>query len=91
VGRAIAALAADPHVIRKSGSIQSSWALSEEYGFSDVTGERPHWGSYFATNFPQYAEAKPKTGRRWEVVEVDTEAGGAGEPAEMDAQVAATP
>jgi NAD(P)-dependent dehydrogenase (short-subunit alcohol dehydrogenase family) len=71
VGRAIAALAADPRVMRKSGSIQSSWALSEEYGFTDVNGERPHWGRYFGEHFPQYAEARPKTGRRWELVQVD--------------------
>lgn len=69
VGRAIAALAADPQVTRKSGSILSSWTLSEEYGFTDVNGERPHWGRYFAQNFPQMANAKPNTGRRWEVVE----------------------
>lgn len=82
VGRAIAALAADPEVIRKSGSIVSSWALSEEYGFTDVNGERPHWGSYFAENFPQYA-SNPKTGRRWELVEVGAESEGAGAKAEL--------
>jgi NAD(P)-dependent dehydrogenase (short-subunit alcohol dehydrogenase family) len=89
-GRAIAALAADPGVMRKSGSIQSSWALSEEYGFTDVNGERPHWGRYFAENFPQFAEAKPKTGRRWEVVETEGARDGAGDTAEgADAQMAA--
>ncbi|HEX5868881.1 MAG TPA: hypothetical protein VFY65_00625, partial [Longimicrobium sp.] len=77
-----AALAADPKVIRKSGSIVSSWALSEEYGFTDVNGERPLWGSYFAENFPQYA-SNPKTGRRWELVEVGAESKGAGEKAEL--------
>jgi NAD(P)-dependent dehydrogenase (short-subunit alcohol dehydrogenase family) len=70
VGRAVAALAADPEVMRKSGGILSSWALSEEYGFTDIDGSRPHWGRYFAANFPQYANAQPKTGRRWELVEV---------------------
>jgi NAD(P)-dependent dehydrogenase (short-subunit alcohol dehydrogenase family) len=70
VGRAVAALAADPEVMRKSGRILSSWELSEEYGFEDIDGNRPHWGSYFAANFPQYAAAPPKTGRRWELVEV---------------------
>lgn len=70
VGRAIAALAADPRMMRKSGAILSSWALSEEYGFTDINGERPHWGSYFAENFPQFADAPPKTGRRWELLEV---------------------
>lgn len=70
VGRAIAALAADPDVMRTSGRILSSWGLSEEYRFEDVDGNRPHWGSFFATNFPQFAAAPPKTGRRWELVEV---------------------
>ncbi len=70
VGRAVAALAADPDVMRKSGGILSSWALSEEYGFKDIDGTRPHWGRYFAENFPQLANVQPATGRRWEVVEV---------------------
>ncbi len=28
------------------------WGLSDEYGFSDIDGNRPHWGRYFAANFP---------------------------------------
>lgn len=70
VGRAIAALAADPRVMRKSGGILTSWGLSDEYGFTDIDGGRPHWGTYFAANFPQYVNTKPATGRRWELVEV---------------------
>lgn len=38
VGRAIAALAADPRVMRKSGAILSAWTLSEEYGFGGGCG-----------------------------------------------------
>ena len=41
VGRAVAALAADPDVGRKNGGSYSAWALSEEYGFTDVDGTRP--------------------------------------------------
>jgi NAD(P)-dependent dehydrogenase (short-subunit alcohol dehydrogenase family) len=48
VGRAIAALAADPDVAQKSGRPFSSWGLAEEYGFTDVDGRRPNWGKYFA-------------------------------------------
>lgn len=48
VGRAIAALAADPDLFQKSGGVFSSWALAEEYGFTDVDGRRPNWGKYFA-------------------------------------------
>jgi NAD(P)-dependent dehydrogenase (short-subunit alcohol dehydrogenase family) len=47
VGRAVAALAADPNVAAKSGKTFASWTLSDEYGFSDINGERPHWGRYF--------------------------------------------
>lgn len=87
VGRAIAALAADPEVMRKSGAILSSWALAEEYGFTDLNGERPHWGRYFAEHFPQYVEALPKTGRRWELVEVGADVG-VGEKGELLGAVA---
>lgn len=48
VGRAVAALAADPDVARKSGGAYSSWGLAEEYGFADMDGRQPHWGRYFA-------------------------------------------
>jgi len=45
VGRAVAALAADPNVLSKSGSLCSSWELAREYGFTDYDGRRPDWGS----------------------------------------------
>ncbi|MBK8049542.1 MAG: SDR family NAD(P)-dependent oxidoreductase [Anaerolineales bacterium] len=50
VGRAVAALAADPHVAEKAGGVFSSWGLSDEYGFLDIDGRRPHWGRYYAEN-----------------------------------------
>jgi NAD(P)-dependent dehydrogenase (short-subunit alcohol dehydrogenase family) len=43
VGRAVAALAADPSVARKNGGIYTTRALSEEYGFTDVDGRRPDY------------------------------------------------
>ena len=46
VGRAVAALAADPHVHRKAGGVYASWTLSDEYGFIDIDGGRPHWGRF---------------------------------------------
>ena len=46
VGRAVAALASDPGVMRKSGRVFASWDLSEEYGFADEDGRRPHWGRH---------------------------------------------
>ena len=42
VGRAIVALASDPQVGRFAGQCLSSWGLSDEYGFDDVDGARPH-------------------------------------------------
>jgi NAD(P)-dependent dehydrogenase (short-subunit alcohol dehydrogenase family) len=68
VGRAVAALAADPAAHALSGGVHGSWELADRYGFTDVNGERPHWGRYFAANFPALAEAAPRTGRRWVVV-----------------------
>jgi NAD(P)-dependent dehydrogenase (short-subunit alcohol dehydrogenase family) len=68
VGRAVAALAADPERCRFSGGVHSSWELSEVYGFTDVDGGQPRWGSYFAESFPQFANAPARTGRRWGVV-----------------------
>jgi NAD(P)-dependent dehydrogenase (short-subunit alcohol dehydrogenase family) len=51
VGRAVASLAADPNVAQKGGGVYSSWGLSDEYGFSDIDGNRPHWGRYFEAKF----------------------------------------
>lgn len=48
LGRAIAALAADPQHHRFSGQALSSWGLSEIYPFTDLDGTRPHWGRFFA-------------------------------------------
>lgn len=56
VGRAIAALAADPNVSQKSGQVFSSWGLAEEYGFSDVDGRQPNWGKYFRENIAREDE-----------------------------------
>jgi len=47
VGRAVAALASDPDVAKKSGGLYSSWELAKEYGFTDIDGRRPDWGSFF--------------------------------------------
>jgi len=47
IGRAVAALAADPHVSRKSGRAFTSWDLALEYGFNDIDGRQPNWGKYY--------------------------------------------
>ncbi|MCY9513180.1 SDR family oxidoreductase [Paenibacillus apiarius] len=48
IGKAIVALAADPERMDKSGKSYSTWGLSDEYGFTDADGSRPHWGKYAA-------------------------------------------
>jgi NAD(P)-dependent dehydrogenase (short-subunit alcohol dehydrogenase family) len=50
VGRAIAALAADPNVATKAGQVFASWTLAREYGFTDIDGRTPHWGDYVETS-----------------------------------------
>jgi NAD(P)-dependent dehydrogenase (short-subunit alcohol dehydrogenase family) len=53
LGRAVAALAADPAVLRKTGGSFNSGALAEEYGFTDVDGRKPHWMRYAREALPE--------------------------------------
>jgi NAD(P)-dependent dehydrogenase (short-subunit alcohol dehydrogenase family) len=46
VGRAVAALAADPDLERRNGGSFSSGELAREYGFTDVDGSRPDCWRY---------------------------------------------
>jgi NAD(P)-dependent dehydrogenase (short-subunit alcohol dehydrogenase family) len=46
VGRAVAALAADPGLARRNGGSFSSGGLAKEYGFTDVDGSRPDCWRY---------------------------------------------
>jgi NAD(P)-dependent dehydrogenase (short-subunit alcohol dehydrogenase family) len=48
VGRAIAALAADPRVMERTGDVTSSYELAEHYGFTDEDGSHPDLGGHFA-------------------------------------------
>jgi NAD(P)-dependent dehydrogenase (short-subunit alcohol dehydrogenase family) len=50
IGRAVAALASDSNVFKKSGGVLSTWNLAPEYGFTDIDGRQPNWGKYFAEN-----------------------------------------
>ena len=58
VGRAAAALAADPDVTRWSGQSLSSGALAQVYGFTDVDGTQPDAWRYLVevqdTDRPAY-------------------------------------
>lgn len=51
LGKAVAALAADPNVAAKSGKALMSGDLAEEYGFTDTDGSRPNWNVYYAKTF----------------------------------------
>jgi NAD(P)-dependent dehydrogenase (short-subunit alcohol dehydrogenase family) len=46
VGRAVAALAADPNVQRRTGMLFSSWELGRDYRLRDYDGRRPDWGRH---------------------------------------------
>ncbi|MEU3722476.1 SDR family oxidoreductase [Streptomyces sp. NPDC031705] len=48
LGRAVAALAADPDVMAKTGRALSTWGLYEEYGFTDADGTQPDFGAHWA-------------------------------------------
>ena len=45
VGRAVAALAQDGHILERSGQLCSSWELAREFRFTDADGRRPDWGA----------------------------------------------
>jgi len=57
VGRAIAALAADPDVQRKAGLIHFASDLAREYGFADLDGRVPDFPAMFDANVAVLAAA----------------------------------
>jgi NAD(P)-dependent dehydrogenase (short-subunit alcohol dehydrogenase family) len=50
LGRAVAALAADPDVIAKTGRSLATWDLYREYGFTDVDGTTPDWAAHWTAH-----------------------------------------
>lgn len=40
-GRAVAALAADPAIMQKSGQVLVAASVAQAYGFTDVDGKQP--------------------------------------------------
>ena len=69
VGRAVAALAADPKVQDRTGMLLSSWELARDYGFTDYDGRRPDWGRHtidFSTLPPAWTDLF-RTGARLEI------------------------
>lgn len=65
VGRAVAALAADPAVRRWSGGVYHSFGLSQEYGFTDLDGRQPNiWSAVVAAT----GGSKPAAAVQWALV-----------------------
>ena len=52
IGRAVAALAADPGVAAKSGRAFNTGDLAREYRFTDVDGGQPDWMAYARREIP---------------------------------------
>lgn len=66
VGRAVAAVAADPEASRWSGRTVGSWELATHYGVTDLDGTQPDFGTYFAATYGD-APMPPRTAVRWRV------------------------
>jgi NAD(P)-dependent dehydrogenase (short-subunit alcohol dehydrogenase family) len=58
VGRGVAAMAADPHVMKKTGRVYNSAELAREYGFTDVDGRVPKIWEYIAEKMPHFPYRK---------------------------------
>jgi NAD(P)-dependent dehydrogenase (short-subunit alcohol dehydrogenase family) len=65
VGRAVAALAADPKVLKKTGKVLSSWNLAREYGFTDADGRQPFFPQWVRENMPSFLEKMRESERRF--------------------------
>ncbi|MFA1548150.1 SDR family oxidoreductase [Actinomadura chokoriensis] len=48
LGRAVAALAADPDIMDRTGRALATWGLYREYGFTDADGTRPDFAAHWA-------------------------------------------
>jgi NAD(P)-dependent dehydrogenase (short-subunit alcohol dehydrogenase family) len=69
VGRAIAALAADPKVRNRTGMLFGSWELGRDYRVTDYDGRRPDWGRHqidFSTLPPRWIDLF-RTGAEFEI------------------------
>jgi NAD(P)-dependent dehydrogenase (short-subunit alcohol dehydrogenase family) len=71
VGRAVAALAADPRIMEHTGQLLSSWEVGREYRLTDVDGRRPDWGAHdidfsvLPESFVDYFRAGTKIQLEW--------------------------
>ncbi|MFD0262607.1 SDR family oxidoreductase [Kitasatospora indigofera] len=53
LGRAVAALAADPAVLARTGRALATWDLYKEYGFTDADGSRPDFAAHWAAELEE--------------------------------------
>jgi NAD(P)-dependent dehydrogenase (short-subunit alcohol dehydrogenase family) len=53
LGRAVAALAADPDIMAKSGRALATWDLYKEYGFTDADGTQPDFAAHWANSLEE--------------------------------------
>jgi NAD(P)-dependent dehydrogenase (short-subunit alcohol dehydrogenase family) len=53
LGRAVAALAADPDVMTKTGQALATWGLYKEYGFTDADGTQPDWSAHWTNTLQE--------------------------------------
>jgi NAD(P)-dependent dehydrogenase (short-subunit alcohol dehydrogenase family) len=65
VGRAVAALAADPKVLRKSGKVFGSWTLAEVYNLTDADGRKPQFTKWAEENMPDFLKEVRASERRF--------------------------
>ena len=52
------ALATDADVARRGGKDFATWTLAKEYGFTDVDGSQPDWGTHYAALLAPQQAAK---------------------------------
>lgn len=78
VGRAVAALAAEPDVARRNGRLFSSWAIAREHGLTDADGRQPHWGDHFIQAYGPYPIADEAAYASWRDGAFEVAFGGAG-------------
>ena len=64
IGRAVAALAQDPDVIRHSGAVLVAAKIAREYGFTDIDGKTPRPLTLADVSTCDPPDAKKRFGRR---------------------------
>jgi NAD(P)-dependent dehydrogenase (short-subunit alcohol dehydrogenase family) len=71
IGRAVVALATDLNVKKKNGRVFSTWALSREYGFTDLDGTQPHWADHAHKKYGKWKVCDEQFYSYWEYGLID--------------------